>query len=92
MYIFVEIRYMDHGLNIEINETVEILRPVVLILSHLGSRPELLRIKTGKSISINTQKHTFLVIPEDPANTFQDHLNPKKFPRIWSRELAAKAS
>ena len=27
MHIFVEIRYMDHGLNIEKNETIKILRP-----------------------------------------------------------------
>ena len=29
MHIFVEIRYMDHGLNIEKNETIKILRPQV---------------------------------------------------------------
>ena len=27
MHIFVEIRYMDHGVNIEKNETIKFLRP-----------------------------------------------------------------
>ena len=27
MHIFVEIRYMDHGLNIEENQAIKILRP-----------------------------------------------------------------
>ena len=57
MHIFVEIRYMDHGLNIEKNETIKILRPASYwqeLTIHQGNTVDYLVLE-GSVIRANLQ-------------------------------------